>query len=81
MRFQFGKCRLSRSFLLDLEQARRMYYGVVLEVKKEIQVMMTLPTWGGLSEFQYEGSVTQGTSIIWKARLSGYKSNRLNWLA
>ena len=27
---------------------------------------VTLPTWGGRSEFQYEGSVTKGTWIFWK---------------
>jgi hypothetical protein len=30
--------------------------------------MVTLPTWGGRSQFQSDGSVTQGTSIIWKDR-------------
>ena len=28
--------------------------------------MVTLATWGGRSEFRYEGSVTQGTWISWK---------------
>jgi hypothetical protein len=28
--------------------------------------MITLPTWGGKSEFQYSGSVKQGTQISWK---------------
>jgi hypothetical protein len=30
--------------------------------------MVTLPTWSGSSEFQYEGSVTKGTSIFWQER-------------
>jgi hypothetical protein len=36
--------------------------------------MMTLTSWGGQSEFQYEGSVTQGTSICWRdrAKASGW---------
>lgn len=36
--------------------------------------MVNLPTWGGQSEFQYEGSVTQGTWISWrdKAKATGW---------